>query len=260
MRDLDNSTPVVLITGGGSGIGAAIAHRLAGSHRVVICGRRREPLERVALETGALAVTADVSDEGSCSELVNRILEQFGRIDQLVLNAGIVEAANVSTMSVQSWRRQIDVNLNGPFIVAKQCLPHLVARAGAIVAISSIAAQRTGPGLSAYSASKAGLTLLTQSIAFENARFGLRANVVCPGWTRTEMSDREVAILGGGAAVEGYRRVSRWVPQRRVSESREVAELVVWLLSPLASYLNGSVINVDGGESIVCPSLVEFDE
>ena len=260
VEGLTDGAPVVIVTGGGTGIGAAIARHLGRDHRVAICGRRLETLKAISDETGALAVAADMSSEKSIQHFVAQVLAEFGRIDRLVLNAGIVESFSVGDMPTTAWRAQIDVNLNGPFILARECLPQLIRQKGAIVSIASVAAQRVGPGLSAYSASKAGLMLLTQSIAFENARFGVRANVVCPGWTRTEMADREMSALGTGSIDAGYRKISRWVPQRRVAESSEIADVVAWLLSSAASYVNGAVINVDGGESMLAASLLEFDE
>jgi meso-butanediol dehydrogenase / (S,S)-butanediol dehydrogenase / diacetyl reductase len=257
---LPEGAPAVIVTGGGSGIGAAIARRLCRNHHVAICGRRAEALESVASETGALALVADMASEQSIRGLIAQVLAEFGRIDGVVLNAGIVKAFSVADMPTEAWRTQIDVNLNGPFILARESLPHLIRQRGAIVSISSVSAKRVGPGLSGYSASKAGLMLLTQSIAFENARFGVRANVICPGWTRSEMADQEMKVLGAGDTDAGYRKISRWLPSRRVAESSEVADVAAWLLSSHASYVNGAVIDVDGGESMLAASLLEFDQ
>jgi meso-butanediol dehydrogenase / (S,S)-butanediol dehydrogenase / diacetyl reductase len=255
---ITDNRPVVLVTGGGTGIGAAVAHRLAITHRVAICGRRREPLERVASATGALALVGDVSIESDVARIVRTVLGRYLQLDGVVLNAGIARSASVGAMTTEDWRAQLDVNLTAPFFVAREVLPHLLKAKGAIVSISSIAAIQVGAGLAAYSASKAGLTLLTQTIAFENARHGVRANVVSPGWIRTEMGDIEMQAFGGDIE-DSYRRVTKLVPQRRPGAPAEVAEAVAWLLSPQASYMNGAVVNVDGGSATVCSGLTEFD-
>ena len=252
--------PVALITGGGTGIGAAVARLLAATHRVVVCGRRAESIDRVAKEIGGLALVADISIEASCRELVQHVTAEYGRLDGLVLNAGIVKAAPVATMTTADWQAQIDTNLTGPFFLARECIPHLIKSKGSLVSVASVSASEVGAGLSAYAASKAGLTLLTQSIAFEYARHGIRANVIAPGWIRTEMGDMEMMTFGNGNLEDAYARVTRFVPQRRPGLATEAASAVVWLLSPAASYVNGAVLNVDGGTSTVSVGLVDFDE
>jgi meso-butanediol dehydrogenase/(S,S)-butanediol dehydrogenase/diacetyl reductase len=252
--------PVALITGGGTGIGAAIARRLAVSHHVAICGRRAEPLERVTDDTGGLSVVGDISTETDVGRIVHKTIETYERLDALVLNAGIVKSAPAAEMPVEDWRAQIDVNLTGPFLMVRAAMPHLLQSKGSLVAISSIASIQVGAGLSAYCASKAGLSLFMQTVAFEYARHGVRANVISPGWVRTEMAETEVAeAFGGGDAEVGYRRITRLVPQRRAGHPGEIAEAVAFLLAPGASYINGAVLNIDGGAATVCASLTEFD-
>ncbi|MFZ2980921.1 MAG: SDR family NAD(P)-dependent oxidoreductase, partial [Sphingobium sp.] len=158
--------PVVIVTGGGSGIGAAAARRLSRDWQVVICGRRREPLDIVAAETGAAVFTTDVGDPTASILLVKQVIERFGRLDGLVLNAGILINATFSEMSLDAWNQQIGINLTGPFVMTQAALPHLLASKGAVVAITSVGSVQTGPGLAAYSASKAGLQLMTQALAY----------------------------------------------------------------------------------------------
>ena len=249
--------PVALVTGGGSGIGAAIARTLSRDYKVVVCGRRIEPLQIVADETGGLPLQADLSQTGPSADIVQRTVDRFGRLDALVLNAGIVEPAPVTDLSLDSWQRQIMVNLTSPFLTAQAALPHLTRQKGAIVGIASAAARHTGANLSAYGVSKAGMVRLIQSIAFEMAKAGVRANAVSPGWVRTEMGDMEMTALCGSAD-QGYAQVSQHVPQRRAAQPDEIAAVVRFLLSPAASFMTGANVEVDGGSSLVDAGMLAF--
>lgn len=250
--------PVALVTGGGSGIGAAIARRLCRTHQVVVCGRRPEPLLRIADETGATAIQCDLADLEQTRALPERVTARFGRLDAVILNAGIVAPSPVIDMPIDDWETQLRINLTSPFVLSQAALPHLIDRKGSIVGIASAAAHATGMGLSAYSASKAGLIRLIQSIAFENARLGIRANAISPGWVRTEMGDMEMAELGG-TADEGYAQVTKHVPQRRAADPGEIAGIVAFLLSADASFMNGSVVTADGGSQTVDAGMLAFD-
>ncbi|PHP65419.1 dehydrogenase [Zhengella mangrovi] len=251
--------PVALVTGGGTGIGAAVARALAKDYHVIICGRRYEPLQTIAAETGGHAIQADLSDVQPSVEIVQQVVDRFGRLDALVLNAGIVEPAPVTTMSLDSWQRQIMVNLTSPFLTVQAALPHLARQKGAIVGIASAAAKHTGAGLSAYGVSKAGMVRLMQSVAFEAAASGVRANAVSPGWVRTEMGDMEMTALFGSPEA-GYAQVSEHVPQRRAASPDEIAAVVGFLLSHAASYMTGAHVEVDGGSSIVDAGMLAFND
>lgn len=254
--------PVAIITGAGSGIGAALARRLLDDGwRAVLTGRRRARLEAVAGESDAVVFPGDVCAAGHAAALVGAALERYGRLDGLVLNAGTAVAGNVGNTSEEDWRAAIETNLTAPFLLSRAALPHLIESRGAIVGVGSIAATVSGPELAAYGASKAGLVRLIRSIAVDYGPLGIRANAVNPGWIRSEMADRELGELVGtfGDDLEAvYRTVTREVPSRRPGTAEEAAAAIAWLLSPDAAYVNGAVVTVDGGTSIVDVGTIAF--
>lgn len=254
---------VAIVTGAGSGIGAAVARRLAGEGwRTVLTGRRRAPLEKVAGPDAAV-VPGDVRDAGHAEALVDAAIDRWGRLDGLVLNAGVTVEGSVGETSDADWEMVLETNLTGPFRLARAALPHLVESRGAVVGVGSIAAEVCGPGLAAYGASKAGLVRLVRSLAVDYGGQGLRANVVNPGWTRSEMADAELGGLVGemGPDLESvYRSVTRYVPSRRPGDAAEVAGAVAWLLGDDSTYVNGAVVTVDGGTSIVDAGMLAFTD
>jgi meso-butanediol dehydrogenase / (S,S)-butanediol dehydrogenase / diacetyl reductase len=259
-----SSPRAVIVTGGGTGIGAAVARLLtAGGDRVAIFGRRPGPLRAVAASTGAVDFGCDVSDAAQVDATVLAVVERFGGLDGLVLNAGIMRPGGVAELSLADWNALVAVNLTGAFLVARAALPHLLARRGAVVSVASSAALRASSGMGGYAATKAGLTMLTQSLAVEHAPEGLRANVVCPGWTVTEMADEEMAAFGasrGGLGIgDAYSLVTSLVPARRAARADEIAAVVAWLLSDAASYVNGAVIPVDGSGLAVDVGTLPYD-
>jgi meso-butanediol dehydrogenase/(S,S)-butanediol dehydrogenase/diacetyl reductase len=253
----------VLVTGGGTGIGAAVARALAADGaRVAICGRRAEPLRAVAAETGAVDIPCDIADPAAVDRLVATAADRLGGLDGLVLNAGVITAGGVADLSAADFAEMVAVNLTGAFCVAKAALPHLLERRGAVVAVASVAALRAASGMAGYAATKAGLAMLTQSLAVDHAHQGLRANVICPGWTVTEMADMEMAAFGaerGLPAEDAYALVTALVPARRPASAAEIAAAACWLLSDASAYLNGAVIPVDGAACAVDVGTIAFD-
>ncbi|HEY5135335.1 MAG TPA: SDR family oxidoreductase [Candidatus Nanopelagicales bacterium] len=255
--------PVMLVTGAGSGIGAATAEVAARrGWQVVVCGRRREPLEAVAARTGAVVRVVDVTAPGAVEELVVSVVAELGRLDSVVANAGVMAVGSVVDTEPDDWDAVLRTNLTSVYLLARAAVPHLVAASGTFVGVSSIAALRSSTGAAAYSVSKAGLISLVQGIARDFGPEGLRANVICPGWVRTEMADGEMAEFGqpfGLGVEEAYAAATGLVPMRRAADPLEVATAIEWLAGAESSYVTGAALVVDGGTIIVDGGTVAFD-
>lgn len=253
----------VLITGGGSGIGAACARRFAArGDRVAVNGRRALPLERVAGETGAIALPGDCARADVAAAVVQGALGAFGGLDCVVLNAGIGRSGSVLEQTPESWREVMATNLDGAFHVARAALPSLIERRGAVVAVASQSARRAAARSAAYCTSKAAMVMLTQTIAVDFGPLGVRANAVCPAWTRTPMADAAMDELAAerGLDREGaYEAANVLVPSRRAATADEVAAAVVWLASGEAGPINGAVLPIDGGAGLVDVASLAFE-
>ena len=185
----------------------------------------------------------------------------LGGLDVLVLAHGVGGSALAGEETPEGWDAVVRVNLTGAFLVARAALPHLVERRGAIVTVASTNAWVAGPGWASYCASKAGLAMLTASIANDYGPRGVRANCVCPGWVRTPMADDdmdEIAARWGTDRDGAYRLTTSSTPLRRPAEPAEIAAVVAFLAGPGASYVNGASIPVDGGAMIVDGTSVPF--
>ncbi len=240
-------TKTALVTGAGGGLGAAIARRLAGEgYRVALLDTDAVGLETEAARIpGALAIQADVTDEARIEEVVAALGERFGGApDLLVNNAGIVRFGDILEHSVADFRKVVDVNLNGTFIVTRAVARGMAARgSGAIVNITSLNAVAPSPDAGAYPATKAAVALLTQHLALSLAPRGVRVNAVGPGFIDAGMSapiyaDPAARAVRGGA-----------VPARSLGTAEDIAEAVLFLASDKARYIHGQHLMVDGGVS-----------
>ena len=250
---------VALITGGGTGIGTAIAERfVAEGAKVCITGRRREKLEEVvaALPSGsAVACPGNVTDTGDAERMVSAALDLPGRFDLLVNNAGINSVGSVADLDPEGWRETLEVNLTGSFLMMRASIPKMIeAGGGSIVNIASVGGIRCIPESAAYCVSKAGLIMLSQQVALDYGPKGIRSNAVCPGWVHTPMSDQEMddlASLIGTDRQGAFAKVVEEVPLRRVARPDEIAGACVYLASDESSFMTGAVLVIDGGSAVV---------
>jgi len=239
---------VVLVTGASSGIGAAIAIAFAeNGWDVMAAGRDEGRLEEVAdVSERIVTWTGDLAESEDCEELIRETIDEFGEIDCLINNAGIIIRGAVGDTSDDDWRQTMTINLDVPFFLSRAALPYLLRSEGSIVNIASDWGLRGGERAVAYCASKGGLVLLTKAMARDHAREGLRVNAVCPGDVDTPMLAAEAKAEG--LDIEDYmEEASEAVPSGRVAEPEEVASLALFLASDAAAHINGTTIAIDGG-------------
>jgi meso-butanediol dehydrogenase / (S,S)-butanediol dehydrogenase / diacetyl reductase len=248
-----------LITGGGTGIGFAIARRfVAEGARVAIAGRRQEILDKAIeqLPAGmAVGCCGDVSREEDAKRMAATAFSLGDRLDILVNNAGINTRGSVTDLAPHDWRNALEINLTGPFLLMKASIPHMInAGGGSIINISSLGGVRCMPAMSAYNTSKAALIMLTQQAALDYGPQNVRCNVVCPGGVKTSMMegamDRFAGILDTNRESVA-RLVSSDVPLQRLAEPSEISGICLYLASDDGSFTTGAVFLVDGGASIV---------
>ena len=246
---------VALITGGGTGIGAAVAETFVGEGaRVCIAGRRREELEKVAqrFSSNQVAVcAADVSRLEDVRRLVETAAAFGGKLDIVVNNAAMGVPANVVDMDVSLWQKVLDTNLTGPFLVLKNAIPHMIrAGGGSIINVASVGAIRGLPFAAAYCATKAGLLGLSRQVAIDYGPQKIRSNVVLPGAFRSEMFDRRLEETAGAAGIsveERLRAMAAPAPLKRIAFPSEIAGLFVYLASDESAYTTASEFVCDAG-------------
>jgi meso-butanediol dehydrogenase/(S,S)-butanediol dehydrogenase/diacetyl reductase len=248
-----------LITGGGTGIGAAIARRFVKEGaKVCITGRRRQKLEQVAKtlpKESVLAFAGDVSRYEDVKAMVAAALEFGGKLDILVNNAARESRGRITELDPEEWRQVIEVNLTAPFMLMRECIPHIIkAGGGSVINIASLGGMRCLPACPAYCTAKAGLIMLTQQAALDYGPYKVRCNAVCPGATRTHLLETMAVPLSkklGTNKAGAFAYFTRNVPLQRASKPEEIAGLCSYLASDDSSFMTGSALLIDGGAAIV---------
>jgi len=244
----------VVVTGGGTGIGAAAAAQLSGAGaRLSLLGRRMEPLQATAEQVRGVAVQCDVADTGAITTAFDTARAAHGPIDILVVNAGIGDSAPFARTSRDAWDRILAVNLTAAFDCAQAALPDLLASAnGRIVFVASVAGLRGVPYAAHYAASKHGLLGLMRSMAVEFAKTSMTVNAVCPGFVDTPMTDQSVARVAektGRSEDASRSAIAQMNASGRLVHPDAVATAILTLCLPQSRDINGAAITIDGGTS-----------
>jgi NAD(P)-dependent dehydrogenase (short-subunit alcohol dehydrogenase family) len=250
LKEFSLSGSTALVTGGGRGIGRAIALTLAEAGAdVSIAARTLTQVEQVACEVRALnrrslALQVDVADPPQVDEMVSRTIRELGRIDILVNNAGINGKSFQTSFNKDTWNMIMETNLSGPFHCCRAVAPQMLERrSGRIINVSSISGTMAAANGAAYNSSKAALNMLTKVLALEWAPYNVCVNAIGPGWFETDMSKASLETPEQRANVENT------IPMGRLTNLRDLGLLAVYLASPASNWMTGQVIYLDGGQT-----------
>jgi meso-butanediol dehydrogenase/(S,S)-butanediol dehydrogenase/diacetyl reductase len=240
-----NSPKVVLITGAGTGIGAASAIKFASlGYNVVLVGRRAEKLTDLATKIGpekCLCIPTDISKPAQIKLLIEQVITTYGRLDVLVNNAAMFHGGTINTVSLEDWNEQLAVNLTAPYLLIKSAIGFLEKTKGAIVNVSSVSGLGGDWGAFAYNATKGGLNLMTQALALDFAPQGVRINAVAPTLTKTDMTD---FIMDNTTVMNAFQNR---IAMQRIGQPEDIADAIVYLSSDEAKFITGVILPVDGG-------------
>lgn len=243
---------VAIVTGAGSGIGAASAIRLAEEGASVVCA----DINKVSAAKTAGAITSsggianayeiDISSSSQCTEIVQDTVKRYGSIDILVNNAGVNLPGVFHEVTDETIQKTLSINVMGAMYLSRAVIPHMLKNSrGSIINMSSVNGLVSEPFLSVYSASKGAVVMLTRGIALDYAKLGIRCNAICPGWVDTPINYAHADLLGGLDHV--YSTISTFQPIGRPGTGREIAHLVLFLASDESSFMTGSIVSADGG-------------
>jgi NAD(P)-dependent dehydrogenase (short-subunit alcohol dehydrogenase family) len=243
-----------LVTGGGTGIGAAAAtHLNAAGAKVSLLGRRIEPLKALAESIGGAAIQCDVTDRARIAQAFDEARAANGPIEMLIVNAGIAESAPFHKMTRESWDKIIAVNLTAAFDCAQAALPDLMASEnGRLVFVASVASLRGVPYAAHYAASKHGLLGLMRSLAAEYAKTNLTVNAVCPGYVDTPMTDQSIARVSqitGRSEQDSRSAITNMNASGRLVDPDGIGTMILTLCLPQSRDVNGAAVTIDGGTS-----------
>tara|TARA_B100002019_G_C21193085_1_gene559906 strand:+ start:176 stop:937 length:762 start_codon:yes stop_codon:yes gene_type:complete len=238
---------VVIITGAGSGMGAATAKRFAkDGYKVVLNGRTKSKLQSVADEIGSdhvLIIAGDISNPEDAANIVEQTIDTYGRLDVLVNNAAIAIFSKIEDLSLDDWNKQLSINTTGPFLMIKNAINHLEKTKGSIVNVSSVSGLGGDWNGFAYDATKGAINMMTQALALDFAAKGVRVNAVAPSLTDTDMG---ASVTQNPEILEKFKTR---IAMKRAGQPEEVADVIAFLASQDARFVTGTILPVDGGLS-----------
>jgi NAD(P)-dependent dehydrogenase (short-subunit alcohol dehydrogenase family) len=238
---------VAIVTGASKGIGFACAKRLqTAGYSLLICSRKQDEIDRAARELDGegqrvVGIQADVASPEDCEQIVDRCIEEFGRVDALVNNAAVYVACEFLDITAARWDETLNADLRGPALLSVAAAKHMrESGGGRIVHVSSDNAFAAEADYAAYNAAKGALVSLTRAMAVDLARYNIITNCVAPGWTRTSMTEEYLVTLTA-------EQLGSVIPLSRAAEPGDIAEVVAFLCDPAVTYVLGQTISVDGG-------------